>query len=174
MNSINVSHDLATLTALYKKYFKYARKRELSKIPSVGIIVMGALFSLAGMLFSLHLLIYLGIITLAFLGAFLFYFRIKFQRAFHKLNRDLQKNEAVTPKSIQFSFDDDGMSYISMNSSHRFNWDHIANYAENKGDIYLFTASHELFDIISTALIGETNFQLFRTVLDQKCTPIKR
>lgn len=168
MTTIEIRHTSEQLRAIYKAYFTHERKKELTKIPYIGIIIVSLLFVGFGLLFNLHFLLYLGLISIAALIIFLLYFLAKFQKIIQKYYVEIEKNLAANGDEIHFSFDQNEMIYQTVNSTHTFAWNSIKYYEENDGDIYLFSAHRELFDIISASIIGKDAFERFKSILQEK------
>lgn len=174
MTIIDIQFEPDLSKALYKKYFKFERKREFRKVPIKLLYGLWVVLILIGVSLQIDALWIIGSICAALTTVFLLYFFIKFQLVFNKFMKELKKKAASDDKDFQFGFNSGSIIYKSRNISSEIKWDMIKGYAINDNDIYLYIENRELLDIISKRILGEEMFENFRKMLLEQCREIPK
>lgn len=172
LTTIDIQFEPDRSKALYKKYFKFERKREFRKVPIKLLYGLWAVLIIIGVYLQIDALWIIGFICAALTTVFLLYFFIKFQLVFNKFMKELEKRAASDDKDFQFGFNSESILYKSKNISSDIKWDTIKGYAINDNDIYLYIENRELLDIISKRILGEQMFENFKDLVLEKCKQI--
>lgn len=170
MPSIKLTYHPEEAKLIFKKYTIFEQKNAFEKIPLkflFGILIILIAF---GFLVGKHFLIYLGIISMAFLLFYLLFYVIKFKRFYDLICKEIDRNNEIHNQEYVFSFDEKGISKKFKDFSNKYTWNLIQKYVENDGDLYLYSSDRRLYDIISKQLIGEENYLLFLDILEKEFT----
>ncbi|PHR49150.1 MAG: hypothetical protein COA32_03620 [Fluviicola sp.] len=168
METAEVIFDLKRTKAIYARYFNFERSRELKKVhPRILFVVSGLLIFL-GLFLEVDILWIIGSIAAILTGIFLLFFVLRFEIAYNKYIKELERHKESPNRNFQFSFDMEFLRYVSKNSNTEIKWGMIKNYMENGTDLYLFGENRVLLDIISAGIIGKERFEKFRELLNEK------
>jgi len=132
---------------------------------SAGMILVGAFT-------EIDILWILGLISAFLIGIFLLYFFVRFEIAFSKFSKELEKKAKSSDKNFQFSFDSETIVYKSENVNSEIKWTMVKDYQVNGKDLYLFLENRELFDIFSETIMGAEKFEKFKELVKVKMEPI--
>ncbi|WP_448928266.1 YcxB family protein [Fluviicola sp.] len=168
MNTIDILFEINRSKELYKKYFQFERKREFRKAPVKLLYGLWAILIISGLSTQIDALWIIGLISAALTTVFLLYFLIKFQIAFNKFMKELEKKAESDEKDFQFGFNSESIVYKSENVHSEIKWSMIKGYAINGEDIYLYIENRKLLDIISKQILGEKMFDHFKSILLEK------
>lgn len=168
METAEVIFDLKRTKAIYARYFNFERSRELKKVhPRILFVVSGLLIFL-GLFLEVDILWIIGSIAAVLTGVFLLFFVLRFEIAYKKYIKELERLNESSEKDFQFSFDMESLRYVSENSNTEIKWGMTKNYMENGTDLYLFGENRVLLDIISVGIIGKERFEKFKEILNEK------
>lgn len=170
LETIDLIFEVEKTRELYKRYFKFQRKKEFKKIPSVTLLSISALLALIGYFVKIDLLWIIGLISASLVSIFLFYYFIRFQIAYTNYSVKLKNSYKYLDKNFQFLFDSENIVYKSKNMTSEIKWNLITDYDVNGKDLYLFMENRELFDIISEQIIGKYQFDIFKEILTKNVT----
>lgn len=105
---------------------------------------------------------------LLLLAVFLLYYLLRFYAATNKFIKNLEKHNITSENLFRFGFNEEAFVRETENTKIEIKWKMVRNYEVNNGDIYLYLHEGELYDIISTSIIGQENFEKFRNLLMEK------
>jgi len=168
METVEVTFDLEHLKEIYKKYFVFSRKQEIKKAPRLLLLVISSIIILIGVLTQIGIWLYLGLIMLAIITIYGFYFYVKVEIIIRKFSHELESKAIKSESDFKFSFNSDIIIYEYESSNHKMKWNLINNYEENENDLYLYSSNKELFDIISESTIGKEKYAKFKNILIKK------
>jgi hypothetical protein len=169
LNTIDVIFEIDRSKELYKKYFKFERKKEFRKTPIKLLYGLWVVLIIIGLSIQIEALWIIGLICAALTTLFLLYFFIKFQVAFSKFMKELEKKAESDDNHFQFGFNSESIVYKSENINSEIKWTAIKGYVINDEDIYLYIENRQLLDIISKRIIKEKMFDDFKDILLEKC-----
>ncbi|WP_343635651.1 YcxB family protein [Fluviicola sp.] len=173
LNTIDITFEIDRSKELYKKYFKFERKREFKKAPVKFLYGLWAVLIIIAISLQIDALWIIGFICAVLTTVFFLYFFIKFQMAFNKFIKELEKKAGSDDKDFQFGFNSESIIYKSRNISSEIKWDMINGYIINDDDIYLYIENRELLDIISKRILEEQIFENFKSMLFEKCNQLR-
>ncbi len=168
MESVEVKFDLERTKSIYKNYFKYEERKLMKKIPIWPISGLGLVLVACGLIFYQSFLFYFGIIILALMFLIVRYYKSQFDSAYQNYIKKIESNSAGANADFTFGFDERGISYKSENANLDFTWSMIGHFVVNNDEVYIYTSENKLQDIISTAILGEENFDSFMSLLKAK------
>jgi hypothetical protein len=172
LNTIDITFETDRSKELYQKYFKFERKREFGKVPIKLLYGLCLVLIITGVFIKVDALWIIGLISAALTTVFLLYFLIKFQIAFNKFMKGLERKAQSDDKDFQFGFNSESIVYKSESMHSEIKWTTIKGYVINGEDIYLYLENRELLDIISKSIIKEKMFDDFKYMLLEKCQEI--
>lgn len=172
MTPIDITFNPELSKKLFKKYFAYQRKREFKKVPIV--LLYSVCFLLIGIdwFADLHLLWKIGFGALILITSYILFYLLKFQLAFNRINKEIELAAKSSSTQFQFSFNSDGMTYITEHTNSQVKWELIKAFVVNGEEIYLFKENQKLLDIISPSIIGQEHFDHFKELLSSKVKPV--
>lgn len=137
-------------------------------MPSKIVSLVSLILIAAGYFWEITLLIILGAGMLLLLAVFLLYYLLRFYAATNKFIKNLEKHNITSENLFRFGFNEEAFVRETENTKIEIKWKMVRNYEVNNGDIYLYLHEGELYDIISTSIIGQENFEKFRNLLMEK------
>jgi hypothetical protein len=168
MVSVELTYDPDRARMLYSKYFAFERRNEIRKVPLLSILIVGLVVISIGLITSIDIWFFLGLLMIGITALYLLYYLLKFQFASRKNKKAIEKSMLPTERKFRFSFDENGMEYETENTTQRVKWALIKYYRENQGDLYLYLENHSLFDIISESILGKLVFDQYMDMLREK------
>lgn len=169
MNTIDITFEIDRSKELYKKYFKFERKKEFKKAPVKLLYGLWVVLIIIGVSIQIDALWIIGLISATLTTVFLLFFLIKYQIAFNKFMKELEKKAQSDDNHFQFGFNSETIVYKSENINSEIKWTAIKGYVINDEDIYLYLENRQLLDIISKRIIKEKMFDHFKDMLLEKC-----
>ena len=168
MKTIELKFNLENTCKIIKKYFLFKRRQEFKKIPSYFIFGVSLLLITSGLILTIDIFVYMGLIIFFSISIFLLYYYIIFQIAHTKYKKDLFFKSKNTDLDFRFSFNSDEIIQEYTNLTIRINWILIKKYQENQNDLYLYYEQSKLFIIISESEFGSENYEEFKNILKEK------
>lgn len=168
MDTIAITFEIDQSKKRYEKYFKFERNREFKKVSITLLFGLYSLLILIGLVTKVEILWIIGVICSILTAGFLFYFFIRFQIAFYKFSKELEKKALSNDKNFQFSFNSESIRYKSENINSEIKLTIIKDFVINDNDIYLYLENRELLDIISESILGREMFEKFKSLLSEK------
>lgn len=165
MKSISINFDSQITEGIYKRYFKFERKRFFKNVPVTELYLSFGIFTVLGVLFDVFLILILGAISLSLFSIYIGFHYLQFALFVKRGKKYLNEMSGIMDNHYEFSFNDEMMIYKSENTSSETKWAMVDRYDINEGDVYLFLKEGRLFDIISGQIIGQDNYQAFLGIL---------
>jgi hypothetical protein len=172
LNTVDIQFEFDRSKALYKKYFKFERKKAFGKVPIKLLYGIWAVLLIIGISARVDALWIIGLICIASTTLFLLYFFLKFQLAFNKFIKELEKKSKSEDLNFRFGFNSESIIYQSETLYSEIKWPAIKGYVLNDEDIYLYLENRKLLDIISKRILEERMFEDFKTMLLDTCREI--
>lgn len=161
MIQITVQPNVEISKELYKKYYLYEFKKEWKRTPWKWSLPPLVAIILLAWLLDVELLFTLGLLAISLPIIVLVVWLARFGFAMNQYLKLLEKQDF---QPFVFSINAEGFQYNDDHFNSSIQWSYLKEAIENNGDIYLVD-KQGLFDIISTKLIGEKNFVIFKTTL---------
>ncbi len=168
MTLVSVKYNKERAERIYGKYFKYERNKLFKEMPFFFMLLIALAFFLIGFIVQIGFLVYMSYATLIFMVVALIFYFLKFKKALNDFLKAIEQSAAETEGEFTFGFNDEILLYQSKKFKNEVKWETIVSFEENGTDLYLFSANHRLFDIISQEIIGEDAYHKLKGFLDTK------
>lgn len=168
MEAVEVQFNLELSQKLYKDYYIFERRRALKKTPFPILFSIGGGLIIIGLITGVSVFWVFGSIMTSLVLSSLFLFFLRYQIAFSKIDKELNKKKNLEDRNFTFSFNDEMIKYNSANTNSEIKWKVITNYEENGNVIYLFGDNNQLIDIISEEILTPVLFSKFKSILIDK------
>lgn len=168
MENLNTVINPDIMQKIIAEYYRFERKKQFKKLPIKFIFGFLGFIILIGFITNITLLMSIGLTSLAVITLFFSYVLLKFEFAKNKALASFNKKPNLTDANHQFSFNETELIYTSQLSYSIVKWEMIHDYAINGTELYLYMIDNELFDIYSPKLMGEVEFNAFKTLVIRK------